>query len=119
MPLGLACIRAVWWQRHLAASWGLVGGVGVVWVALFRCDWRRVGGLVLLGSVGRVSCGWRCAVVIGGEGVVWVALCSWDWWGSSFVRVVRRCDWWGGRRVGGAVPLLLVVSALRHRECIA
>ena len=107
VPLGLACIGAVWWQCHLAVSRGLVvgvscgwrssiviGGEGVLWVAVYRCDWRVgccVGSAVPLGLVGRASCGWRCAVAIGGEGVLWVALCRWDWR--------------GGRSVGSAVPL--------------
>ena len=56
---------------------GVIGGEGMVWVSLCRCDWRGEHG------VG--------AVVIGGVSVVWVALCHWDWL--------------GGRPVASALPL--------------
>ena len=65
------------------------------------CRWdlrggRRVGGAVLLGFVGRVSRGWRCAFVMCAQDVVWVALVHWDWWVAC--------------RVSSAMPLGLVGS---------
>ena len=76
------------WRCHWDSGPGwrcvvVIGGQGVVWVALCRCDWwggRRVGGAVSLGLLGRASCWWRCVIGIGGQGVVWVALCHWDRW---------------------------------------
>ena len=90
----IPCRGDWWWACRVCGSvpWGLLVGVSRVWRCAVRICWGGccVGGAVSFGLVGWASCRWRCVIGIGGQGVVWVALCHWDWW--------------GGRRVAGAVP---------------